>query len=82
MSASAATPDAVGELEPDLVGLEAPVVDYTGKVVTAVTLSAPLSRVPRERIPGSGAGAAGDGESLSKSLGHVPSRGQAASAAR
>jgi DNA-binding IclR family transcriptional regulator len=36
-----------GELEPDLLGLAAPVRDHTGEVIGALTISAPLSRVPR-----------------------------------
>jgi IclR family transcriptional regulator, acetate operon repressor len=43
--------EAWGELEEDLLGLAAPVLDETGRVVGALTISAPLARVPRDAAP-------------------------------
>lgn len=66
---------AMGELEPDLVGLAAPVRDYTGKVVAAVTLSAPLSRVPPPRVPEVAPQVVEAADALSRSLGYMARTG-------
>jgi DNA-binding IclR family transcriptional regulator len=66
--------DAIGELEDDLVGIAAPVRDHTGKVAAAVTLSAPLSRVPRKRVAEVADPVVAAAEELSASLGHVASQ--------
>ena len=39
------------ELTPDLVAVGAPVRDHRGRVVAAVAISVPISRVERERLP-------------------------------
>lgn len=64
--------DAIGEFESDLVGLAAPVRDYTGKVVATLTVSAPLSRLPRERIAEASRPVLNACQSLSSALGYAP----------
>jgi len=63
---------AIGELEADLVGLAAPVRDYTSGVVAAITLSAPLARLTPELIPGNTAPVVSAAEALSEAMGYAP----------
>jgi len=67
--------DAVGELEVDLVGLAAPVRDPSGGVVASLTVSAPLSRLPREAIPGAVRPVMRAADALSEKLGHFSESG-------
>ncbi|HEV2149339.1 MAG TPA: IclR family transcriptional regulator [Longimicrobiaceae bacterium] len=57
------------ELEEDLVAVAAPVRDHRGKVVAAVSISAPVSRAPRESLPELGGHVAEAARALSADLG-------------
>jgi IclR family transcriptional regulator, KDG regulon repressor len=59
-----------GEMEPDLVGVAAPVRDHAGRVVGALTISAPLSRTPLRELPHLGRSVKHAADSLSASLGY------------
>jgi DNA-binding IclR family transcriptional regulator len=61
--------EAWGELEEDLVGLAAPVRDYTGRVVGAITISAPLARVAPASAPALAAQVMRAAAELSRALG-------------
>jgi DNA-binding IclR family transcriptional regulator len=63
---------AYGELEDDLVGIGAPIRDHHGDVVACVTISAPLFRVERSRLPELGALVRGAADRISAALGHEP----------
>lgn len=58
-----------GEFEDDLVGVGAPVRDHTGEVAGALTLSAPMARVPAERVVELGAALLSAASELSEALG-------------
>lgn len=57
------------ELEEDLVAVAAPVRDHRGEVVASVSISAPVSRVPRESLPEVGACVVEAARALSADLG-------------
>ncbi|MDQ3521444.1 MAG: IclR family transcriptional regulator C-terminal domain-containing protein, partial [Gemmatimonadota bacterium] len=57
------------ELESDLVGVGAPVRDHRSDVVAALSISAPVSRVPRAALPGVGAHVNEAARALSRDLG-------------
>lgn len=60
------------ELEPELIGVGAPVRDHRGHIVAAVSISAPISRMPRDVVPIAGGHVANAGCMLSKDLGWMP----------
>lgn len=57
------------ELEEDLVAVAAPLRDHRGEVVAALSISAPVSRVPRESLPVLGRHVAEAARALSTDLG-------------
>jgi len=57
------------ELEDDLVAVAAPVRDHRGEIVAAVSISAPITRVPRESLPGVGGHVIEAARTLSHDLG-------------
>lgn len=57
------------EMEEELGAVGAPVRDHRGEVVAAITLSAPLSRMPREAVPAAAAHVMAAARSVSASLG-------------
>lgn len=59
-----------GELEPELAAVAAPVRDHRGEVAGALVISAPISRVPEEALPGLGATLMGAARGLSRTLGY------------
>jgi len=59
-----------GELESDMVAAGAPVRDHTGAIVGAVTISAPISRVNRDNMPGLAAHVVRAANDLSTRLGY------------
>lgn len=61
---------AYGELEDDLVGIGAPIRDHVGNVVACVTISAPLFRVERSRLPELGALVRRAADRISSALGY------------
>jgi len=63
---------AAEELEPGLVAIAAPVVDGTGRVVAAVSVSGPSVRLTAERTAAVGALLARSARDLSTALGHHP----------
>ncbi len=62
---------AYGELEDDLVGVGAPIRDHLGAVVACVTISAPLFRVERSRLPEIGAMVRAAADRVSTALGNI-----------
>jgi IclR family transcriptional regulator, acetate operon repressor len=60
------------ELEAELVGVGAPVRDHRGAIVAALSISAPVSRMPRELVPAAGAHVVKAASTLSRDLGWSP----------
>lgn len=60
------------ELEPDLVGVGAPVRDHRGAVVAALSISAPASRMARDAVPAAGAHVVKAADMLSRDVGWSP----------
>jgi DNA-binding IclR family transcriptional regulator len=60
------------ELESELVGVGAPVRDHRGAVVAAISMSAPVSRMPREAVPAAGEHVVRAACTLSRDLGWSP----------
>ena len=63
---------AVGELEPGLVAVAAPVLDADGRAVAAISISGPQFRIPSDRLDGLGELLTKETETLSARLGHRP----------
>src|SRR6476646_4444884 len=63
---------AVGELEPGLVALAAPVLDADGRAVAAISISGPQFRIPSDRLDGFGKLLTKETETLSARLGFRP----------
>ncbi len=61
-----------GELEDDLLGIGAPIRDHRGEVIACVTISAPLFRVERARLPEMGAMVRTAADRVSAALGYIP----------
>jgi len=61
---------AVSELEDDLSAVAAPVFDHAGTVVGALTISAPISRVPRSALPTLAPAVVEAAQKVSAALGH------------
>jgi DNA-binding IclR family transcriptional regulator len=61
---------ALREFEEDLVGVAAPVRDLAGIVVAVLTIGAPVSRVPVERVPEVAVHVVREADSVSRGLGH------------
>ncbi|MDE3075890.1 MAG: IclR family transcriptional regulator [Chloroflexota bacterium] len=60
-----------GEYEEDLLGVGAPIRDHLGEVIAAVTISAPVYRVPEERIAEIGPQVRAAAQRISAALGYV-----------
>ena len=63
---------AVGELEPGLVAVAAPVLDADGRAVAAISISGPQFRIPSDRLDGFGKLLTKETETLSARLGFRP----------
>lgn len=63
---------AVGELEPGLVAVAAPVLDADGRAVAAISISGPEFRIPSDRLDGFGKLLTKETETLSARLGYRP----------
>jgi DNA-binding IclR family transcriptional regulator len=63
---------AVGELEPGLVAVAAPVLDADGRAVAAISISGPEFRIPSDRLDGFGRLLTKETETLSARLGYRP----------
>jgi DNA-binding IclR family transcriptional regulator len=58
-----------GEFEEDLVGIAAPVRDHAGDIVGALTISAPMARVPRKAVSRLAADVKREAAALTQALG-------------
>jgi DNA-binding IclR family transcriptional regulator len=63
---------AAAELEDDLSAVAAPVFDHAGGVAGALTISAPISRVPREALGSIAPAVMKAAREVSAALGHRP----------